>query len=45
MMSLLNAAERTMNDFIDLGNKSGWQLERVHLEPGGAMSQLIFSLA
>jgi hypothetical protein len=43
MMNSFNASERTIGEFLDLGNKSGWQLERVHLRPGDAESQVIFS--
>jgi hypothetical protein len=45
MMNAFNAAERTIGEFVDLGNKSGWKLERVRLGPGGIMSQLTFSSA
>lgn len=44
MMTLVNAQERTLSQFIRLGDASGWKLECVHRPKGGAGSnQLEFS--
>lgn len=46
MMTHLNATERTLPQFIRLGEKSGWKLERVYRPKGGAgFNQLVFGTA
>lgn len=43
MMSVLNAQERTIGQFMDLVDGTGWKLHSISRGVGGAASMLIFN--
>jgi hypothetical protein len=43
MMNLLNAQERTLPEFIELGTATGWKFEEMKF--GQPMGALVFSAA
>lgn len=43
MLTFHNAQERILEEFVELGKRSGWSLEQVHRGPPGAHDQLVYT--